>query len=60
MHLGIKRNYVRHRALAFHLHHVSRLNLTDNPNRALLQETLAQRRTRAERGLAKRSPKSVA
>jgi glycosyltransferase involved in cell wall biosynthesis len=52
MHLGIKRNYVRHRALAFHLHHTSRLDLTDNPNRALLQETLAQRRTRAERGLA--------
>jgi glycosyltransferase involved in cell wall biosynthesis len=52
MHLGIKRNYVRHRAIAFHLHHASRLDLTTNPNRALLQETLAQRRTRAERGLA--------
>jgi glycosyltransferase involved in cell wall biosynthesis len=58
MHLGIKRNYVRHRALAFHLHHASRLDLTDNPNRALLQETLAQRRTRAERGLATHLPAS--
>jgi glycosyltransferase involved in cell wall biosynthesis len=56
MHMGIKRNYVRHRALAFHLHHASRTDLSHNPNRALLQETLAQRRVRAELGLDAHMP----
>lgn len=51
MHLGLKRNYIRHRAIAFHLYHSSRAPTGDNPYDALLQETQQNRSTRCARGL---------
>ena len=52
LHLGVRRRYVRHMAIAFHLHHVSRAPRTPNPFDRLLHETLAQRATWTEQGLA--------
>jgi len=44
LHIGVRRNYVRHRAIAFHLHHQSRAPAGGvNPLDRLLQETLAAR-----------------
>ena len=51
LHLGIRRRYVRHLAIAFHLHHTSRAPGAPNPFDRLLQETLAQRATWTEQGL---------
>jgi len=52
LHLGVRRRYVRHMALAFHLHHTSRAPSAPNPFDRLLQETLARRATWTEHGLA--------
>jgi GT2 family glycosyltransferase len=52
LHLGVRRHYVRHRAIAFHLHHVSRAPGAPNPFDRLLEETLARRATWTEHGLA--------
>ena len=52
LHLGVRRHYVRHRAIAFHLHHVSRAPSAPNPFDRLLEETLARRATWTEHGLA--------
>lgn len=52
LHLGVRRHYVRHRAIAFHLHHVSRAPGAPNPFDRLLEETLARRATWTEQGLA--------
>lgn len=51
LHLGIRRRYVRHLAIAFHLHHTSRAPGAPNPFDRLLHETLAQRATWTEQGL---------
>jgi glycosyltransferase involved in cell wall biosynthesis len=52
LHVGIQRNYVRHRAIAFHLHHRSRAPSGGvNPLDRLLQETLAARTIRCARGI---------
>lgn len=40
LHIGLKRQYVRHRAIAFHLHHQSRAPDSYNPFDRLLAETL--------------------
>jgi len=52
LHIGMRRNYVRHRAIAFHLHHRSRAPSGGvNPLDRLLQETLAARTIRCARGI---------
>ncbi|HKU13771.1 MAG TPA: glycosyltransferase family 2 protein [Steroidobacteraceae bacterium] len=51
LHLGLRRRYVRHMAIAFHLHHASRAPGVPNPFDRLLHETLAQRATWTEHGL---------
>jgi glycosyltransferase involved in cell wall biosynthesis len=52
LHLGLRRYYVRHMAIAFHLHHASRAPTAPNPFDRLLDETLASRATWTEHGLA--------
>lgn len=52
LHLGIRRHYVRHMAIAFHLHHATRAPAAPNPFDRLLQETLASRATWTEWGIA--------
>ena len=45
------RNYVRHRAVAYHLYHRSRAPTGNNPFDRLLEETLRTRATRCVQGL---------
>jgi glycosyltransferase involved in cell wall biosynthesis len=54
LHLGIRRRYVRHMAIAFHLHHPTRAPTQPNPLDTLLQQTLASRAVWTERGIASR------
>lgn len=49
--IGLKRNYVRHRAVAWHLHHRSRAPLQDNPFDRLLEQTLRNRTVRCALGV---------
>lgn len=52
LHIGVQRNYVRHRAVAFHLYHCSRAPANKaNPLDRLLQETLAARTIRCIQGI---------
>jgi glycosyltransferase involved in cell wall biosynthesis len=51
LHTGLKRNYVRHRAIAFHLHHRSRAPQGYNPFDRLLSETLLTRAVWCKHGL---------
>ncbi|HEU4653682.1 MAG TPA: glycosyltransferase family 2 protein [Steroidobacteraceae bacterium] len=51
LHIGVKRHYVRHRAVAFHLHHETRAPTGTNPFDALLAETLRTRATRCVAGI---------
>lgn len=51
LHTGLKRNYVRHRAIAFHLHHRSRAPQGYNPFDRLLAETLLTRAVWCKQGL---------
>jgi glycosyltransferase involved in cell wall biosynthesis len=52
LHIGVRRNYVRHRAIAFHLHHRTRAPAGGvNPLDRLLQETLAARTIRCDLGI---------
>lgn len=51
LHIGLKRNYVRHRAIALHLHHATRATQGPNPFEDLLQDTLRKRSTWCETGL---------
>jgi glycosyltransferase involved in cell wall biosynthesis len=51
LHIGVKRNYVRHRAIAYHLYHRSRAPSGTNPFDRLLEETLRTRATRCVTGL---------
>jgi predicted glycosyltransferase involved in capsule biosynthesis len=51
LHIGVQRNYVRHRAVAYHLHHKSRAPESHNPLDRFLEETLRNRATTCERGL---------
>lgn len=51
LHIGVKRNYVRHRAIAYHLYHRSRAPSGTNPFDRLLEETLCTRATRCVTGL---------
>lgn len=62
LHIGVRRNYVRHRAIAFHLHHRTRAPAGGvNPLDRLLQETLAARTIRCDRGIdaTSRPPSTV-
>lgn len=52
LHVGLRRRYVRHMAIAFHLHHASRAPTAPNPFDRLLDETLASGTTWTEQGLA--------
>lgn len=56
LHIGVQRNYVRHRAIALHLYHRSRAPAGVNPLDKLLQETLAARTIRCEQGIDASSP----
>ena len=51
LHIGVLRNYVRHRAIAYHLYHRSRAPSGNNPLDRLLEETLRTRATRCVHGL---------
>jgi glycosyltransferase involved in cell wall biosynthesis len=52
LHIGVQRNYVRHRAVAFHLYHRTRAPANGvNPLDRLLQETLAARTIRCDQGI---------
>jgi glycosyltransferase involved in cell wall biosynthesis len=52
LHIGVQRNYVRHRAVAFHLYHRTRAPANGiNPLDLLLQETLAARTIRCDQGI---------
>ena len=48
---GIARYYVKHRALAFHLHHEVKQALPGNPNEIMFRETVSTRRQRCDVGL---------
>lgn len=50
-HIGVKRRNLKFGGLAIHVYHPTRKRTTDNPNRALLQATLEQRRTSCTVGL---------
>jgi glycosyltransferase involved in cell wall biosynthesis len=52
LHIGVQRNYVRHRAIAYHLYHPSRAPAGDNPLDRLLEDTLRRRATWCEQGLS--------
>jgi hypothetical protein len=56
LHIGLRRNYVRHRAIAYHLHHTTRAPGGSNPLDSLLHETLAARTIRCERGISSPVP----
>jgi glycosyltransferase involved in cell wall biosynthesis len=57
LHIDVQRNYIRHRAIAFHLHHRTRAPSGEiNPLDCLLQETLAARRIRCAQGIECVSP----
>ncbi|HJS21224.1 MAG TPA: glycosyltransferase family 2 protein [Steroidobacteraceae bacterium] len=51
LHIGVMRNYVRHRAIAYHLYHRSRAPSGHNPFDRLLEDTLRTRATRCVTGL---------
>ena len=51
LNIGVRRLYVRHRAIALHLHHATRAPIRGNPLDGLLRETLERRATRCERGV---------
>lgn len=51
LHIGLKRYYVRHRAIALHLHHRSRAPEGYNPFDRLLMETLLTRAVWCKNGL---------
>jgi glycosyltransferase involved in cell wall biosynthesis len=51
LHIGLKRNYVRHRAIALHLYHATRAPQGANPFDALLLDTLRTRSTWCHSGL---------
>ena len=57
LHIGVQRNYVRHRAIAYHLYHRSRAPSGNNPFDRLLEETLRTRATRATLGLDAHLPR---
>lgn len=52
LHIGLKRRYVRHRAIAFHLHHLSRAPDSYNPFDRLLAETLLTRAIWCKHGIS--------
>lgn len=60
LHTGLKRNYVRHRAVAFHLHHRSRAPQGYNPFDRLLAETLLTRAVWCKHGLDSHQPAALA
>ena len=51
LHIGLQRNYVRHRAVAFHLHHATRAPSGANPFDALLHETLRTQAIWCDQGI---------
>jgi glycosyltransferase involved in cell wall biosynthesis len=52
LHIGVRRNYIRHRAIAFHLFHPTRAPADGvNPLDSLLHETLAARTIRCVQGI---------
>lgn len=51
LHIGLQRQYVRHRAIAFHLHHRSRAPESYNPFDRLLGETLLTRAVWCKHGI---------
>lgn len=51
LHVGLQRNYVRHRAIAVHLYHPTRAPSGGNPFDELLRETLLRRATWSDCGI---------
>lgn len=51
LHIGVARNYVRHRAVVYHLHHQSRAPQRENPFDELMRETLRTGAVRCVQGL---------
>jgi len=59
LHIGLQRQYVRHRAIAFHLHHRSRAPESYNPFDRLLSETLLTRTVWCKHGIDSHLPSKV-
>jgi glycosyltransferase involved in cell wall biosynthesis len=59
LHLGVRRFYVRHLAIALHLYHATRAPAGDNPLDGLLRDTLARRAVWCERGVSAHSAARV-
>lgn len=51
LHIGVRRNYVRHLAIAYHLYHPTRAPGQDNPFDALLADTLRTRSQQCVQGV---------
>lgn len=51
LHIGLLRNYVRHRAVAYHMHHATRASSGENPFEGLMAATLARRAIWCEQGI---------
>lgn len=51
IHLGIARHHLRHRAVAYHLHHAQRANVLGVAQQDILDETLATGRTYSAHGI---------
>lgn len=51
LNIGVRRNYVRHLAIAYHLYHPPRAPAATNPFEALLTETLDGRSIRCSQGV---------
>lgn len=60
LHIGLKRKYVRHRAIAFHLHHSSRAPDGYNPFDRLLHETVLTRAVWCKNGVDSHLPVATA
>lgn len=60
LHIGLQRQYVRHRAIAFHLHHRSRAPESYNPFDRLLSETLLTHAVWCKHGIDSHLPGKIA
>lgn len=51
LHIGVARHHLRHRAVAFHLHHLQRANVLGEVQNDILEQTLASRSVWCSQGL---------
>lgn len=60
IHLGIARHHLRHRAVAYHLHHEQRANALGAMQQDILDETLATRRIHCQHGIVANDATGIA